>query len=118
MPPPEAKTWAANKIKTWTGVTLVTQPPTPMPAMPVMPVTMLAQHQPRPQEPNEETPEDIFGMCKSELANMLKLCGLTDGELNSLPTWFKQVAEKGQNDNTMNLVIMRALQDTIYKEAK
>eukprot|EP00957_Ditylum_brightwellii_P016661 1252574-Ditylum_brightwellii.AAC.2 len=79
---------------------------------------MPAQHQPQPQEPKEETPEDIFGMCKSELANTLKLCGLTDREHDSLPAWFKQVVEKGQNDNTKNLAIMRVIQGTIYNKAK
>eukprot|EP00957_Ditylum_brightwellii_P106080 8091461-Ditylum_brightwellii.AAC.1 len=79
---------------------------------------MPAQHQPQTQEPKKERPEDIFGMRKSELTNTLKLCGLTDGEHDSLPAWFKQVAEKGQNDNTNNLTIMRALQDTIYNKAE
>eukprot|EP00957_Ditylum_brightwellii_P150079 11429590-Ditylum_brightwellii.AAC.1 len=57
-------------------------------------------------------------MSKTELTNMLKLCGLKPGDHESLPTWFKVVAKKGQNDNTQNQAIMAALNNTIYKDTE
>eukprot|EP00957_Ditylum_brightwellii_P036609 2773717-Ditylum_brightwellii.AAC.1 len=65
-----------------------------------------------------KSPKEVYRMCKTKLANTLKLCSLDEEDFDSLPAWFKQVLEKGQNDNTKNLAIMKALQDTIYNEAE
>eukprot|EP00957_Ditylum_brightwellii_P191345 14569069-Ditylum_brightwellii.AAC.2 len=112
-----AKQWASNKFSSFFPETLrpkdnyqeahYTQPSYPH--------AMFAS-------PSQSTPlavpEEMYGVRKTEVANILKLCSLKPGDHELLPEWFKVAAEKGKNDNTQNQATVTALNNTIYEDAE
>ena len=45
---------------------------------------------------------DTLGLSKTELAQILVMCDMLEGEEHHLPAWFTKVAEKFQTENAKN----------------
>ena len=55
-----------------------------------------------PTGPTANNPEDIFGMSRGELDQMLMYCGLQGGEEDSLPHYFKLSNRKKLSKDARN----------------
>eukprot|EP00957_Ditylum_brightwellii_P121710 9282163-Ditylum_brightwellii.AAC.1 len=79
---------------------------------------LLAQQQQQQNQPLvgqiANKPEDVYSMSTTELDSLLALCRLSKGAYDSLPSYFKQINEKYQTDNTKNKIILKQITSHKY----
>lgn len=65
----------------------------------------------------EGTWEKKLGLSKTALANMLRFCGLKEGEEDCLPHYLKKLAEKNNTKGDKDSIIQKVLSKSYYADA-
>ena len=129
--PAVANTWGLQKFKTLYPLlcarpaAISGAPGGETPSVKFFETMLQALHNTKNAKPSEETgptannPEDIFGMSRGELDQMLMYCGLQSGEEDSLPRYLKLLNEKQVIEGRKEkILINQILKNEYYEGAK